>query len=180
MIFQKTKLEGAWIIDIDRVEDARGYFARSFCQNEFVEHNLNPRVVQCNISHNHKKGTLRGMHFQASPYKEVKLVQCVQGAVCDVIVDLRLGSPTYGDHFAVILTADEHRMLYIPEGFAHGFITLEDNTSVFYQMSEFYSPSFARGFRWDDPVFNIQWPTSVEVISERDANYPDYSPDLLK
>src|SRR6187455_700336 len=124
MIFQKTKLEGAWIVDLNRLEDERGFFARSFCQREFTEHGMNPRIAQGNVSYNRKKGTLRGMHLQVSPFQEAKLVQCTQGAIYDVIIDLRPGSPTFGEHLGVVLSAAEYRMLYIPEGFAHGFLTL--------------------------------------------------------
>jgi dTDP-4-dehydrorhamnose 3,5-epimerase len=180
MIFQKTKLEGAWIVDINRLEDQRGFFARSFCQREFEEHGMNPRVAQCNVSHNSQKHTLRGMHMQIYPFQEAKLVQCTQGAIYDVIVDLRPDSPTFGQHLGTVLSAEEYRMLYIPKGFAHGFLTLQDRTNVFYLMSEFYAPESARGFRWNDPLFNIVWPAPADVISEKDAGYPDFSMDLLK
>jgi dTDP-4-dehydrorhamnose 3,5-epimerase len=173
-------LEGAWVLDINRLEDERGFFARTFCQKEFIEHGLSTRVAQCNVSYNKKKGTLRGMHLQVSPFQEAKLVQCMSGAIYDVIVDLRPDSQTYLEHLAVVLSADEYRMLYIPEGVAHGFLTLSDNANVFYQMSEFYAPDCARGFRWNDPAFGIKLPDEVVVISERDATYPDYSIDLLR
>jgi dTDP-4-dehydrorhamnose 3,5-epimerase len=180
MIFQKTKLEGAWIVDLNRLEDERGFFARSFCQREFTEHGMNPRIAQGNVSYNRKKGTLRGMHLQVSPFQEAKLVQCTQGAVYDVIIDLRPGSPTFGEHLGVVLSAAEYRMLYIPEGFAHGFLTLEDHANVFYLMSEFYAPECARGFRWNDTAFKIAWPEMPELISDRDAGYPDFSMELLE
>lgn len=180
MIFTKTNLEGAWIVDINRLEDERGFFARTFCQNEFRDHGLNPSVAQCNVSYNKKKGTLRGMHLQISPYEEAKLVQCISGSIYDVIVDLRPESPTYKQYLGLTLTAQDHRMLYIPEGFAHGFLTLEHDTNVFYQMSEFYVPESARGFRWNDPAFGIRLPAKVNVISERDASYPDFSFNLLR
>jgi dTDP-4-dehydrorhamnose 3,5-epimerase len=180
MIFTKTRLEGAWIIDIKKLEDERGFFARTFCQREFIEHGLNPRVAQCNVSYNKKKGTLRGLHLQVSPFQEAKLVQCISGVIYDMIVDLRPESPTYLEHLGVILSAQAYRMLYIPEGFAHGFLTLTEDVNVFYQMSEFYAPECARGFRWNDPTFGINLPAEVTVISERDANYPDYSFDLLR
>jgi dTDP-4-dehydrorhamnose 3,5-epimerase len=179
MIFTKTNLEGAFVIEIQKLEDERGFFARAFCQREFQENGLNPNMAQCNISYNKQKGTLRGMHFQAAPYQEAKLVRCMQGAIYDVIVDLRPESETYMEHFAIQLMANNYNALYVPEGFAHGFLTLEDNTNVFYQMSEFYAPGYARGFRWNDPAFNIEWPYEIHLISERDNNYPDYSPDLL-
>src|SRR6185369_8706161 len=170
MIFTKTNLEGAWIVDIKRLEDERGFFARTFCQNEFRDHGLNPCVAQCNVSYNKMKGTFRGVHLQVSPYQEAKLVQCISGSIYDVIVDLRPESPTYLQHLGLTLTAQNHRMLYIPEGFAHGFLTLEDETNIFYQMSEFYAPESARGFRWNDPAFGITLPAEVKIISERDAS----------
>ena len=175
MIFQPTGLAGAYVIAIERLSDGRGFFARSFCAREFEDHGLNPSMAQCNISYNRHAGTLRGMHFQASPFEEAKLVRCTRGAIHDVIIDLRPGSPTFMRHVGVLLTPEERNMLYVPEGFAHGFLTLEDHTEVFYQMSEFYVPGAARGFRWDDPAFAIDWPASVSVISERDAAYPDFA-----
>lgn len=180
MIFTEAELEGAFVIDIQMLEDERGFFARTFCQREFQEHGLNPNLAQCNISFNKMKGTLRGMHFQATPHQEAKLIRCTQGAIHDVIIDIRPDSPTFMKHFAIDLTADSHNALYVPEGYAHGFLTLESNTCVFYQMSEFYAPGYERGFRWNDPAFNIQWPTGVNMISDRDANYLDFSIDHLK
>ena len=174
MIFTETKLKGAFIVEPERLEDARGFFARSWCQKEFATHGLSPRIVQCNISFNVKRGTLRGMHYQAAPYEEAKLVRCTNGAIHDVIVDLRPDSSTYKQHLEAVLTAENRKMLFIPEGFAHGFLTLDDNTEVYYQMSEFYSPEHARGFRWNDPAFSITWPEDIRVISERDRNYPDF------
>lgn len=175
MIFTQTELKGAYIIELEKHVDERGFFARSWCQKEFEEHGLNPRLVQCNISFNSKKGTLRGMHYQTKPFEEAKLIRCTRGAIHDVIVDIRPDSPTYKFFACFLLTADNRRMLYAPEGFAHGFITLEDNTEVFYQMSEFYVPEYARGFRWNDPEFGIEWPIEVQVISDRDRNYLDFS-----
>jgi len=174
MIFKETKLKGAYLIEIEKNEDERGFFARSYCFREFEEHDLNPRVLQCNISFNAKKGTLRGMHYQASPYEEAKLVRCNSGGIYDVIIDLRRDSTTYLKHYGVRLDSENGLMLFIPEGFAHGFLTLEDNTEVFYQMSEFYAPECARGYRWNDPTFGIHWPVEVEVISDRDRSYPDF------
>lgn len=171
MKFTETKLGGAYLIEPKRLEDERGFFARSFCQNEFKAHGLNPRVVQCNISYNKHKGTLRGMHYQVAPMAEAKLVRCTRGAIYDVIIDLRPESPTYCQWAPVELTADNRRMLYIPEGFAHGFQTLEDDTEVFYQVSEFYTPDCERGVRWDDPVFGIEWPETPTLISKKDKNY---------
>jgi dTDP-4-dehydrorhamnose 3,5-epimerase len=180
MIFKQTNLQGAFVIEIRRIEDERGFFARTFCQNEFREHGLNPNVAQCNISYNKTQGTLRGMHFQAAPHQEAKLVRVMQGAIRDVIVDIRPDSPTYLKHFSVDLTAGAYNALYVPEGFAHGFLTLEPETCVFYQMSAFYAPGFAHGFRWNDPAFGIEWGGEVHVISERDATYPDFSTEFLR
>jgi dTDP-4-dehydrorhamnose 3,5-epimerase len=175
MIFSETKLKGAFIVEPERLEDERGFFARSWCQREFEENGLNPRIVQCNISFNVKRSTLRGMHYQTAPFEEAKLVRCTSGAIYDVIVDIRPDSSTYKRHFGIVLSEENRKMLFIPERFGHGFLTLEDNTEVFYQMSEFYSPERARGFRWDDPAFSITWPEDIRVISERDRNYPDFS-----
>jgi dTDP-4-dehydrorhamnose 3,5-epimerase len=174
MILTRTRLEGAFLIELEKLEDERGFFARTCCQKEFGAHDLNTRWVQCNISFNKRKGTLRGMHYQAAPHEEAKLVRCTRGAIYDAIIDLRPGSPTFKQHIAAVLTAQNHKMLYVPEGFAHGFLTLEDNVEVFYQMSEFYAPEYATGVRWDDPAFGIQWPADVQVISDRDRNYPDF------
>lgn len=175
MIFTETKLKGAFIIAPEKLEDERGFFARTWCQQEFGAHGLNLRMVQCNISFNKNKGTLRGMHYQIAPHEEAKLVRCTMGAIYDVIIDLRPNSPTFKQWIAVELTAQNHQMLYIPEKFAHGFQTLVDNTEVFYQMSEFYHPECARGVRWDDPAFGIQWPLDeVLILSEQDRNYSPY------
>ena len=176
MIFIETELKGAYIIEPERLGDGRGFFARSFCKNEFKDYGLKDNLVQCNISFNKAKGTMRGMHLQVPPKEEAKLVRCTMGAICDVIVDLRKNSPTYKMHVGVTLTSDNRKMLYVPEGFAHGFVTLEDNTEVFYQMSEFYAPECAIGYRWNDPAFCIEWPQDVNVISDRDRDYPDFKP----
>ena len=172
MRFTETRLKGAFIIEPERLEDERGFFARTFCQKEFEAHGLNPRLVQCNISYNKHKGTLRGIHYQVAPMAEAKLVRCTRGAFYDIIIDLRPESPTYCQWLAEELNAKNFKMIYIPEGFANGFQTLEDETEVFYQMSEFYSPEHARGVRWDDPVFGIEWPLNSKIISEKDKNYP--------
>jgi dTDP-4-dehydrorhamnose 3,5-epimerase len=174
MIFHETELKGAFEIHIEPRADERGFFARSWCRDEFEEHKLNPRLAQCNISFNSRKGTLRGMHYQVAPYAEAKVVRCTQGSVHDVLIDLRPESPTFKQWVAVSLTAENRKMVYVPEGFAHGFLTLEDNTEVFYQMSEFYSAESARGIRWNDPAFGIAWPGTVKVISERDRSYPNF------
>lgn len=176
MIFTETRLEGAFIIELEYLADERGFFARAFCQREFELHGLSPHVKQCNISFNSKKGTLRGMHYQVAPYQEDKLVRVTWGAIYDVIIDLRPNSATYKQWIAVQLTASDRNMLYIPKGFAHGFQTLEDNTEILYQMFEFYAPEYARGIRWDDPAFNIQWPLVSElIISPRDQQYPEFT-----
>jgi dTDP-4-dehydrorhamnose 3,5-epimerase len=174
MFFNETKLRGAFVIGLDRKVDQRGFFARTFCVQEFEAHGLNPRVVQCNLSYNRQRGTLRGMHWQAPPSTEAKLVRATRGAVLDVIVDLRPESATYLQHVAIELSADNRRMLYIPEGFAHGFQSLEDDSEVIYQMSEFYAPEQARGARWNDPAFGIVWPLPDPIMNDRDRTWPDY------
>ncbi len=175
MIFTQTTLEGAFVIGIERKEDLRGFFARTFCQREFEVQGLKMPIVQCSTSYNREKGTLRGMHFQAAPYEEAKLIRCTKGAIYDVILDLRRSSPTFKQHFGVILSAEAGNMLYAPEGIAHGFQTLEDDTEVFYQMSEFYSEGSACGIRWNDPAFGITWPeVPNRIIVQRDQDYPSF------
>ncbi len=174
MIFTETKLPGAYVIEVEKREDQRGFFGRTFCREEFEAHGLNSQVVQCNTSFNKRKGTLRGMHFQAVPFAEAKLVRCTSGSIYDVIIDLRPASRTFKQHFAVELSAANQRMLYIPENMAHGFQTLEDDTEVFYQMSQMFSAEHARGVRWNDPAFGIEWPADERIITERDRNYPDF------
>jgi dTDP-4-dehydrorhamnose 3,5-epimerase len=174
MIFTETKLKGAFIIDLEFREDERGFFARSWCAEEFDKFGLNPRLSQCNISFNKKRGTLRGMHYQVEPYSEAKLVRCTMGSIYDVIIDLRSGSPTFKNWFSVELSAQDHRALYVPVGFAHGFQTLTDSSEVFYQMSEFFHPECARGIRWNDPSFRIEWPISPPMLSIRDSGLPDF------
>ncbi|MCB0213950.1 MAG: dTDP-4-dehydrorhamnose 3,5-epimerase [Anaerolineae bacterium] len=174
MIFHETKLENAYIIDIQKHQDQRGFFARAWCQNEFEAHGLVPRLVQTNISYNKVKGTLRGMHYQMAPHAETKLVRCTRGAIFDVIIDLRPDTATYKQWLGVELTAANYRMLYVPEGFAHGFITLEDNVEVTYQVSQFYTPEAESGVRYNDPAFGIEWPVAVAVISDKDKSWPDY------
>ncbi|MEW6585079.1 MAG: dTDP-4-dehydrorhamnose 3,5-epimerase [Nitrospirota bacterium] len=174
MRFTGTGLKGVCVVEPEKLEDERGFFARTWCLREFKERGLNFQLVQCSVSFNTKKGTLRGMHYQTAPHEEAKLVRCTMGSVYDVIIDLRKDSETYKRWLAVELTAENHRMLYIPEGFAHGFLTLADDTEVFYQMSEFYHPDCARGVRWNDPAFSIRWPTNVTVISDRDRTYQDF------
>jgi dTDP-4-dehydrorhamnose 3,5-epimerase len=174
MIFTATKLAGAYVIEPEPIADDRGFFARSWCTKEFVAQGLNPQLVQCNISFNRRRGTLRGMHYQASPYGECKLVRCTAGSIYDVIIDLRPDSATYTQWVAVELSSANRQALYIPEGLAHGFQTLTDETEVLYQMSEFYHPESARGVRWDDPKFQISWPIVEITISDRDRQYPDF------
>ena len=180
MIFRETKLAGAYLIDIEAHRDTRGFFARSFCQDEFDAHGLCSTWVQSNISFNEKRGTLRGMHWQTPPHAENKLVRCTAGAVYDVIVDLRPDSKTCGNWIGVELSAEKHRALYVPEGFAHGFLTLGDDTEVFYEMSARYAPESARGFRWNDAAIGIEWPCQPVVVSEQDSNHADLPEDVTQ
>jgi dTDP-4-dehydrorhamnose 3,5-epimerase len=175
MIFRELNLPGAFVLEPERVEDERGFFARAFCREELAAHGLDPTVAQCSLSFNRRRGTLRGMHYQAAPAEEAKLVRCVRGAIHDVIVDVRPASPTLGRHAAARLDADNRLALYVPPGFAHGFQTLEDDTELYYQMSAAYSPEHARGFRHDDPELGIAWPLPVSVISERDRTLPRFA-----
>jgi dTDP-4-dehydrorhamnose 3,5-epimerase len=172
MIFTETKLKGAFILDLELREDNRGAFARTFCMNEFEAHGLKPTVAQCNLSYNYKAGTMRGMHYQVAPACETKLVRCTKGAIYDVIIDMRPESPTYMQHIGVELSADNHRALYVPEMFAHGYLALTDGAEVAYQVGEFYTPGYERGLRYDDPAFGIEWPMAVTVISDKDAAWP--------
>ena len=180
MKFTETRLSGAYIIKPEPISDERGFFARTWCVREFESCGLETRLVQCNISYNTRKGTLRGMHYQAPPYEEDKLVRCTRGAIHDVILDLRHDSKSFGKHFGVTLTAENSTMLFIPKGFAHGFLTLEDDTEIFYQMSEVYAPDYAMGIRWNDPTFGIVWPGEVRVLSEKDRSYPDFDPKKVR
>lgn len=172
MIFTETELKGAFIIEPEPIHDERGFFARTWSQEEFLQRGLNPRMVQQNISLNTLRGTLRGMHFQVNPHQEAKLVRCTAGSIFDVLVDLREGSPTFHKWIGLELSSNNRRMLYVPEAFAHGFQTLEDNTEVAYQISEYYHPEAARGLRWDDPVLAIDWPLPATVVSQRDKQHP--------
>ncbi|MCG8458856.1 MAG: dTDP-4-dehydrorhamnose 3,5-epimerase [Holophagales bacterium] len=174
MIFHELSIPGAFLIEPERKEDRRGFFARTYCRNELEDRGLDPTVVQCNVSVNTSKGTVRGMHWQAAPHEEIKLVRCTSGAIHDVILDLRSESPTYKRCYGVDLTRDNRLALYIPAGVAHGFQTLEDDTEVFYQMSELYYPESARGVRWNDPAFEVEWPLPISMISERDLTFPDF------
>ena len=174
MTFTPTAIEGAVVVDLERREDHRGFFARTWCTREFAAAGLSSVLAQCSISWNERRHTLRGMHWQALPYQETKLVRCTRGAILDVIVDVRPGSSTWLKPFAVELTAENRRSLLVPPGAAHGFLTLMDDTEVLYQMDAFHVPEAARGARWNDPVFGIAWPAAPAIISERDLTYPDF------
>jgi dTDP-4-dehydrorhamnose 3,5-epimerase len=174
MTFHKTKLPGVFEIHLELRPDERGFFARCWCQEEFENVGLSTRLAQSSVSFNTRKGTLRGMHYQTAPYSETKVVRCTRGAIYDVVVDLRPDSPTFKEWIAVVLTASNRHMVYVPQGCGHGFLTLEDDVEVFYQISEFYNAEAARGVRWDDPAFQIAWPEKVAVISEKDRAYPDF------
>jgi dTDP-4-dehydrorhamnose 3,5-epimerase len=174
MIFLKTKIPGVFEIHIEAKPDDRGFFARTWCQQEFEAQGLSGRLVQCNLSFNTRKGTLRGMHYQTAPHEEAKLIRCTKGAIYDVVLDLRQQSSTFKDWIAVVLTSEKRNLVYVPEGCAHGFLTLEDQSEVSYQMSELWKNESARGVRWNDPAFHIRWPEKVEVISDRDRTYPDF------
>ena len=180
MIFRTTPLGGCWVIETERIEDSRGFFARSYCREEFERHGLDTDVAQCNVSFTRVRGTLRGMHFQLPPHEEAKLVRCTNGALYDVVIDLRLGSPTFMKHFAIELTAANRLMLFIPKGFAHGFQTLADETEVFYQMSSPYVPNSAAGIRYDDRAFGISWPLPPTIVAERDLAFLPFDPDWLQ
>lgn len=174
MKFVALPLQGAFVIEPERITDERGFFARTFCREEFVAHDLNPLLAQCSISFNKLKGTLRGMHYQKAPHEETKLVRCTAGAIFDVIIDLRPDSPTFKRWSGTELSAENHKAVYIPKGFAHGFLTLVDKCEVFYQMSELFHSEYAAGARWNDPAFDIDWLGDVSVISGRDQHYPDF------
>ncbi len=174
MKFIQTPLKDACIVEIEPHSDQRGMFARAFCRREFEELGMKPDVVQCNISSSIRKGILRGLHYQSAPFAETKMVRCIKGGIYDVIVDIRPGSPTYLNWFGVELTSNNRRMLYVPEGFAHGYQTLEDDSEIFYMVSQFYSPEFERGIRWNDRLLGVEWPCSDPIISPKDAGYPDF------
>jgi dTDP-4-dehydrorhamnose 3,5-epimerase len=174
MRFEQTKLVGVFDIHLEPIRDERGFFARSWCQKEFESHKLTAKVLQCNVSSNQRKGTLRGIHYQAAPFPETKVMRCTRGAIYAVVIDLRRESVTFKDWVGLELTPTNGRMLYVPEGCANGFLTLEDETEVSYQMSEFYRPELARGVRWNDPAFRVEWPGEITVISSRDREYPDF------
>ncbi len=174
MIFTGTGIEGVYIIEPEPFTDERGFFARSFCREEFLKNGLDTEFVQCNISYNKQSETLRGMHYQIPPFEEAKIVSCTRGSIYDVVLDLRRGSSTYRQWFGAKLSERNYKMLYVPKGCAHGFLTLDDDCVVYYQMTEFFHPECARGVRWDDPAFGIAWPHPAKIISEKDQNYPDY------
>jgi dTDP-4-dehydrorhamnose 3,5-epimerase len=174
VIFKPTNFRGAYVIEPERRADFRGYFARTYCEKEFAAFGLETHIAQCSVSFNQRKGTLRGMHYQVAPFEEVKVVRCIRGAIYDVIIDLRPSSPTFKKHFAVELDERNGNALYVPAGFAHGFQTLAENSEVFYQMSQYFSESHARGVRWNDPAFAIPWPEDARTILERDENYTDF------
>jgi dTDP-4-dehydrorhamnose 3,5-epimerase len=175
MEFTETKLRGAFLIGLTKISDQRGFFARAWCREEFAKHGLNPGMVQLNSAFSHKKGTVRGLHYQAAPHAEAKFVRCTAGALFDVMVDLRDGSPTRGQWFGAELTAENGLMMYVPEGFAHGYQTLTDNAEMYYMTSAAYSAAAAGGVRYNDPAFGITWPLPVTVISDADAKWPDYT-----
>ena len=174
MIFKKTRIAGVYLLEPERLADDRGFFARVWCQTEFAKHGIDSHVVQCNLSFNPRKGTLRGMHYQRAPHEETKIVRCTMGAFFDVAVDLRRDSPTFKQWVGAPLTAENREMLVIPAGCAHGYLTLADNTEIFYQISEYYAPTHGAGVRWNDPAFGIRWPGDVTVIADRDRDYPDF------
>jgi dTDP-4-dehydrorhamnose 3,5-epimerase len=176
MIFNPTLLQGAYVIELEKKGDDRGFFARAFCEQEFRQHDLACHFCQVNNSLSATKGTLRGMHYQLAPKAETKLVRCIRGALYDVILDLRQNSPTLGQSFGIELTADNRRMMYVPKGFAHGFITLADDTEAFYFVDEFYSPEHERGVRYNDPKFALHWPMAPAVISEKDMSHRNFDP----
>ena len=179
MRFQELALSGAFVIELEQLADERGFFARTWCEREFSEHGLEPRLAQCSVSYNRSQGTLRGLHLQLPPRAETKVVRCTQGAIYDVLLDLRPASPSYGRWTAVTLSAENRRAVYVPRGCVHGFQTLADETNVDYQISEFYAPELARGVRWNDPRFAITWPQPASSMSARDMNYPDFDPEAF-
>ena len=179
MYFTELSIRGAYRIDVEKIEDERGFFARAWCREEFRSNGLPDTMVQASISFNTQKGTVRGLHYQAAPSREGKLVRCTTGSIFDVIVDLRPDSASYRKNCAVILSADDYNALYVPPGVAHGFQTLADDVHVYYMMTDYYQPEHARGVRWNDPVFNIKWPAEVSKISERDRNYPDFEDKMV-
>ncbi len=180
MIFTELELKGAFLVEVKKIEDERGFFGRAWCANEFKQHGLNPAFVQLNTSFSHKKGTIRGMHYQVDPYQEVKFIRCTRGRIYDVIIDLRPDSPTFMKWVGNELSADNYRMVYVPENFAHGFVTMENNSEVYYPVSQFYTPGAERGLRWNDLAFDIKWPVEISVVSDKDQIHKDFSIESLK
>ncbi len=180
MIFSELGLKGAFLVEVKKIEDDRGFFGRAWCANEFKQNGLNPAFVQLNTSFSHKKGTIRGMHYQVDPYQEVKFIRCTRGRIFDVIIDLRPDSPTFMKWVGNELSADNYRMVYVPENFAHGFVTMEDNSEVYYPVSQFYTPGAERGLRWNDPAFKIKWPVEISMVSDKDQSHKDFSIESLK
>ena len=174
MIFNETALKGAFMVQVKKMEDHRGFFGRAWCQEEFAEHGLNNNIRQINTSFTFKKGTIRGMHYQIDPYQEAKFIRCTRGRIYDVIIDLRPGSGTFMKWVGHELSESNYQMVYVPGNFAHGFVTLEDNCEVYYPVTEFYTPGSERGIRYNDPAFNIEWPVSVDIVSEKDLSHPDF------
>ncbi len=175
MLFEETKLKGSFVITIEKLSDDRGFFGRAWDKKIFDEYGLNSNLVQCNVSRSKKTGTIRGMHYQISPYEESKLIRCTRGKIYDVIIDLRQNSPTFKQWYSVELSSENYRMLYVPEGFGHGFQSLVDDSEIFYQVSQFYTPGSERGIRWDDPVFNIDWPLENKILSEKDQSWQSFT-----
>lgn len=176
MKFIQTSLHGAYRVELEPIRDSRGFFARSWCKQEFLDHRIDIEIVQSNVSYNQKKGTLRGMHFQEEPFAEPKIIRCTHGKIYDVFIDIRPDSPTYLQWDSVELSAASYQMMYLPAGFAHGFLTLEEHSEVLYQMAQFFNPAAVRGIRWDDPLFRIDWPEEITTISDKDLAYPDFVP----
>ena len=177
MIFKKMNLEGVYLIESEKIEDERGFFARVWDSKKFLENNLNPKIVQCNISRTKLKGTIRGLHYQKNPFEENKLIRCTKGKIFDVLLDLRPTSKTFKKYEGFELSEDNHKMVYVPEGFAHGFQTLENNSEVFYQVSQWYTPSSESGIKWNDPAFQIKWPLDLAEISQKDQNWKLFKED---
>ncbi len=180
MIFTETKLKGAFIIEIQKLEDERGFFGRAWCQKEFEEYGLNPNICQINTSYTKKKGTIRGLHYQVNPYQETKFIRCTRGRIFDIIIDLRPGSPTFMQWIGNELSSANYKMVYVPENFAHGILTLEDNSEIYYPVTQFYTSGAERGIRWNDPAFNIKWPIEVEIVSDKDNSHPDFDISHIK
>ncbi|MCD4681695.1 MAG: dTDP-4-dehydrorhamnose 3,5-epimerase [Bacteroidales bacterium] len=180
MIFTETKLKGAFVVEIKKLEDERGFFGRAWCQQEFEAHGIKTKICQINTSFTKKKGTIRGVHFQVDPYQEAKFIRCTKGRIFDVMVDLRPDSPTFLQWVGNELSEDNYKMAYVPENFAHGFVSLVDNCEVYYPVSQFYTPGAERGMRWNDPVINIKWPIDIINISDKDKSHPDFDLSGLK